>query len=203
MSLLEEKLLNRNGLIFILVLLIALRFAVLPLLDWQQTRISEIRSKQAQLGKTIDLVNSYVDYQLLASKLKTEKSKLAPLFYEDSDDTRLQIQKDIEKVFSDHNLTIERFNWVLDVREESGLRTLRVLVGFNGQLDGVMKTLLDISSHKKIARQVEWRQNLTKIRETDVGRSKGHVTLEFFAFNSLQLSLEQKQDVATSAAVGT
>lgn len=203
MSLLEEKLLNRNGLIFILVLLIALRFAVLPLLDWQQTRISEIRSKQAQLGKTIDLVNSYVDYQLLASKLKTEKSKLAPLFYEDSDDTRLQIQKDIEKVFSDHNLTIERFNWVLDVREESGLRTLRVLVGFNGQLDGVMKTLLDISSHKKIARQVEWRQNLTKIRETDVGRSKGHVTLEFFAFNSLQLSLEQKQDVATGAAVGT
>ena len=203
MSLLEEKLLNRNGLIFILVLLIAIRFAVLPLLDWQQTRISEIRSKQAQLGKTIDLVNSYGDYQLLASKLKTEKSKLAPLFYEDSDDTRLQIQKDIEKVFSDHNLTIERFNWVLDVRVESGLRTLRVLVGFNGQLDDVMKTLLDISSHKKIARQVEWRQNLTKTRETDVGRSKGHVTLEFFAFNSLQRSLEQKQDVATSAAVGT
>jgi hypothetical protein len=200
MSLIYEKLLSRDGLIFILIALIALRFAVLPLLDWQQTRISEIRSKQAQLGKTIDLVNSYVDYQLLASKLKTEKSKLAPLFYEDSDDTRLQIQKDIEKVFSDHNLTIERFNWVLDVREESGLRTLRVLVGFNGQLDGVMKTLLDISSHKKIARQVEWRQNLTKIRETDVGRSKGHVTLEFFAFNSLQLSLEQKQDGVFGAA---
>ena len=70
MSFLEEKLLNRNGLIFILVLLIALRFVVLPLMDWQQTRISEIRSKQAQLGKTIDLVNSYGDYQLLASTLK-------------------------------------------------------------------------------------------------------------------------------------
>lgn len=203
MSLLQHKLFNRNGLIFILVALIALRFAVLPLLDWQQSRISEIRSKQVQLSKTIDLVNSYSDYQQLALKLKAEKSKLAPLFYADSDDTRLQIQKDIEQVLSDHNLTIERFNWVLDDRADSGLRTLRVLVGFNGQLDTVMKVLLEISKHRKVARQVEWRQNITKNRETDVGQSRGHVTLEFYAFNSLQLSLEQKQDVANSAAVRT
>jgi hypothetical protein len=203
MSLLQHKLFNRNGLIFILVALIALRFAVLPLLDWQQSRISEIRSKQVQLGKTIDLVNSYSDYQQLALKLKAEKSKLAPLFYADSDDTRLQIQKDIEQVLGDHNLTIERFNWVLDDRADSGLRTLRVLVGFNGQLDTVMKVLLEISKHRKVARQVEWRQNITKNRETDVGQSRGHVTLEFYAFNSLQLTLEQKQDVANSAAVRT
>ena len=203
MSLLEDKLLNRNGLIFILVALIALRFVVLPLLDWQQSRISDIRSKQVQLGKTLDLVNSYSDYQQLALKLKADKNELAPLFYEDSDDARLQIQKDIEQVFSEHNLTIERFNWVLDDRAESGLRTLRVLVGFNGQLDGVMKTLLGISRHNKIARQVEWRQNLTKSRETDVGRSRGHVTLEFYAYNSLQLTLEQKQNVSSSATSRT
>jgi hypothetical protein len=77
------------------------------------------------------------------------------------------------------------------------------LVGFNGQLDAVMKVLLDISKHRKVARQVEWRQNLTKNRETDVGQSRGHVTLEFYAFNSLQLTLEQKQDVANSAAART
>ena len=203
MSLLEDKLLNRNGLIVILVALIALRFAVLPLLDWQQSRISDIRSKQVQLGKTLDLVNSYSDYRQLALKLKADKNELASLFYEDSDVVRLQIQKDIEQVFSEHNLTIERFNWVLDDRADSGLRTLRVLVGFNGQLDGVMKTLLDISKHNKIARQVEWRQNLTKSRETDVGRSRGHVTLEFYAYNSLQLTLEQKQNVSSSATSRT
>ena len=203
MSLSKEKLLNRNGLIFILVVLIALRFAVLPLLDWQQSRISEIRGKQVQLGKTIDLVNSYSDYQQMALELKAEKSKLAPFFYKDSDDTRLQIQKDIEQVLSDHNLTIERFNWVLDNRADSGLRTLRVLVGFNGQLDAVMTVLLDISKHRKVARQVEWRQNLTKNRKTDVGQSRGHVTLEFYAFNSLQLILDQKQNVANKASVRT
>ena len=203
MSVLQHKLLNRNALIFILVALIALRFAVLPLLDWQQSRISEIRSKQIQLGKTIDLVNSYSDYQQLALKLKAEKSKLAVLFYVDDDDTRLQIQKDIEQVFIDNNLPIERFNWLLDNRADSGLRTLRILVGFNGQLDAVMKVLLDISKHRKLARQVEWRQNLTKNRETDVGQSRGHVTLEFYAFDSLQLTPDQKQNVASSAAGGT
>ena len=203
MNLLEHKLFNRNYLIFILVGLIALRFAVLPLLDWQQSRISEIRGKQIQLGKTIDLVNSYSNYEQLASTLKAEKSKLAPLFYEDSDGTRLQIQKDIEQVLSDHNLTIERFSWLLDDRSDSGLRTLRVLVGFNGQLDAVMRVLLDISKHRKVARQVEWRQNLTKNRKTDVGQSRGHVTLEFYAYNSLQLIPDQKQNVASKASVRT
>lgn len=200
MSQIYEKLLSRNSLIFMLVALIALRFAVLPLLDWQQARITEVRSKQVQLGKTIDLVNSYSDYQQLALKLKVEKSKLAPLFYEDGVDTRLRIQKDIEQVFSDHNLTIQRFSWLVDDRSDSGLRSLRVLVGFNGQLDAVMRALLDISKHRKVARQVEWRQNLTKKRESDVGQSRGHVTLEFYAFNSLQLTLEQKKKAANGAA---
>lgn len=191
----EDKLLNRDGLIFILIALIALRFAVLPLVDWQQSKIADIQSKQVQLVKTFDLVNSRSDYQQLALKLQSEKGNLAPLFYEDTDDSRLQIQKDIEQVFSVHNLTIERFNWVLDDRADSGLRTLRVLVGFDGQLDGVMKTMLNISAHKKIARQVEWRQNLTKNRETDVGQSKGHVTLEFYAFNNLRQTLVQGQQL--------
>jgi len=199
MSQIDEKLLNRNGLILILIALIALRFAVLPLVDWQQSKISDIQSKQVQLGKTIDLVNSHSDYQQLALKLKSEKDNLASLFYEDTDDSKLQIQKDIEQVFSVHNVTIERFNWVLDDRADSGLRTLRVLVGFKGQLDGVMKTLLDISAHKKIARQVEWRQNLTKNRETDVGQSKGHVTLEFYAFNNLRQTPVQGQRLRPKA----
>lgn len=199
MSQIDEKLLNRNGLILILIALIALRFAVLPLVDWQQSKISDIRSKQVQLVKTIDLVNSHSDYQQLALKLKSEKDNLASLFYEDTDDSKLQIQKDIEQVFSVHNVTIERFNWVLDDRADSGLRTLRVLVGFKGQLDGVMKTLLDISAHKKIARQVEWRQNLTKNRETDVGQSKGHVTLEFYAFNNLRQTPVQGQRLRPKA----
>jgi len=203
MSLIDEKLLSRNSLIFILVALIALRFAVLPLLDWQQSRISEIQSKQVQLGKTIDLVNSYSDYQELALKLKAEKAKLAPLFYVDDDGARLLIQKDIEQIFSDHDVPIERFNWVLDQREDSGLRKLRVLVGFNGQLLAVMRVLLDISKHGKVARQVEWRQNLSNKRETGVGQSRGHVTLEFFAFDSLQEALEPLQDVSGGAASGT
>jgi hypothetical protein len=195
MSVVEEKLLNRNSLILILVALIALRFAVLPLLDWQQSRISEIRTKQVQLGKTIDLVNSQRTYQQLAAELNAEKDKLAPLFYVDSDGARLQIQKDIEQVFGNYNVPIERFNWVLDDRADSGLRTLRVLVGFNGQWDAVMKVLLDMSNHSKIARQVEWRQSLTKNRESDVGRSRGHVTLEFYAFNNLQQGILEAQNV--------
>lgn len=195
MSLLEDKLLNRNRLIFILVALIALRFAVLPLLDWQQSRISEIRTKQVQLGKTIDLVNSQRTYHQLAVELNAEKDKLAPLFYVDSDGARLQIQKDIEQVFGNHNVPIERFNWVLDDRADSGLRTLRVLVGFNGQLVSVMKVLLDISKHERISRQVEWRQYLTKSRENDVGQSKGHVTLEFYAFTNLRQPLGPVQQL--------
>lgn len=203
MSLLEDKRVSRSSLIFILVALIVLRFAVLPLVDWQQSRISDIQSKQVQLGKTIDLINSQSDYQQLALKLKAEKDKLAPLFYEDDDNAKLQIQKDIEQIFSDHSVPIERFNWVLDDRADSGLRSLRVLVGFKGQLDAVMKVLLDMSKHNKIARQVEWRQTLTKRRKTDVGQSRGHVTLEFYAFSSFQQGLERKIEVPNQAAGGT
>lgn len=194
---------SRSSLIFILVALIVLRFAVLPLVDWQQSRISDIQSKQVQLGKTIDLINRQSDYQQLALKLKAEKDKLAPLFYVDDDNAKLQIQKDIEQMFSDHSVPIERFNWVLDDRADSGLRTLRVLVGFKGQLDAVMKVLLDVSKHNKIARQVEWRQTLTKKRKTDVGQSRGHVTLEFYAFSSFQQGLERKKEVPNQAAGGT
>lgn len=200
---LEDKRVSRSSLIFILVALIVLRFAVLPLVDWQQSRISDIQSKQVQLGKTIDLINRQSDYQQLALKLKAEKDKLAPLFYVDDDNAKLQIQKDIEQMFSDHSVPIERFNWVLDDRADSGLRTLRVLVGFKGQLDAVMKVLLDVSKHNKIARQVEWRQTLTKKRKTDVGQSRGHVTLEFYAFSSFQQGLERKKEVPNQAAGGT
>jgi len=202
MSLLEDKRVSRSSLIFILVALIVLRFAVLPLVDWQQSRISDIQSKQVQLGKTIDLINSQSDYQQLALKLKAEKDKLAPLFYEDDDNAKLQIQKDIEQIFSDHSVPIERFNWVLDDRAVSGLRSLRVVVGFKGQLDAVMRVLLDMSKHNKIARQVEWRQTLTKKRKTDVGQSRGHVTLEFYAYSSFQQGLDRKE-VPNQTAGGT
>jgi len=202
MSKIEEKLLSRNSLIFILVALIALRFAVLPLLDWQQSRITDVRSKQVQLVKTIDLINSQGDYEGLALQLEADRNKLAPLFYVDSDDTTLQIQKDIEMLFSEHDVVIERFNWVLDDRADSGLRTVRVLVGFNGQLDAVMRVLLNISKHRKIVRQVEWRQSFIKNRESDVGQSKGHVTLEAYAFNNLRRALVQENSVGGGAVGG-
>jgi len=191
-----DKLFSRNNLLFMLIALMLLKYAVVPLLDWQSSTIADVNAKQQQLGKTIDLINHQDDYYRRVIELSAEKNKLSRLFYRNNGSTKLEIQKDIEGIFSANSLVIERLNWVIDDSSDNGLRRLRVLVAFNGKWEAVIRSLLDIGNHSKIVRQVEWRQNLTNNSKADLGQSRGHVTLEFYASNELKSPMEQDQNLA-------
>jgi hypothetical protein len=199
---LMDKLLSRNRLIFVLVALVVTKLAILPLFDWQLSKLSEIRGKKVQLSKSIDLIDSQADYHQRVFQLHAEKGALAPLFYKDNDDTKLSIQKDIEEVFSNNKLPIERLSWVLDERTDTGIRRLRVLVAFNGQLESVITSLLKMSNHPKIARQVEWRQGLTYNTNVGLGQSRGHVTLDFFASDTFRGTMTSKEKMVANIEDG-
>jgi hypothetical protein len=163
---------------------------IVPLLAWQNDQLEIIHGKLRQLSKLELLIGSrseFADsYQNLSKVLKKAKVD----FHSDDDSTKLLIQRQIEDVLSNNDVTVEGFQWVLD---ESGLvRVLRASIKIKGREDGVVKTLWDLARLPKIVNQVGWTLRFNNWGPASSAGTNGNLILEFFALDKSDIGPESK-----------
>lgn len=170
---------NQKNLLIVAGALILIRLIILPLFDWQNNQIQSLSIKSTQLAK-LQAVSAQRDYYSKQHDLTDDQTEKAMLgFFDDTDKTKLTIQKKVEEIFEGNSLIIQDFTWVFD--EDDEVRTLRASVRHQGDLSDVIRVLLLLAQDSKLIREVSWRQMIKNNGASSLGSSSGTATLEFYA----------------------
>ena len=178
----ETKWLTQKNLLLALALLLSLKFALMPLIQWQASKIDKLSAKARQLDKVDLVIKNENLYLAELDILRAHLEKSSDFIYRDSDGTKLSIQRDLEEIFIQGGLIVTGFSWVLDSRESpESVRVLRGTVYFSGATSTMVKVFWTMASSSRIIRIVDWRQQIKRYGPDIFGMTSGNVTLEFFA----------------------
>lgn len=177
-----RKMLSQKNLMILVSLLAVIKFALMPLLDWQKEKLNELEAKAIQLRKVGAVMANKAAYAESILSLQTQLSDEAQKFYVDNARTKLSIQTDIEQVFSANKVMIDSFNWGAD---SSGLvRVMRAKVRFSGSTENMIRSFWELAHLPRWVRQVESNQQLKNRTNDSLGVTAGNVTLEFYALDA-------------------
>ena len=124
-----------------LALLMLLKFGVFPIVEWQDGVLLETIALQ----KKIDKSESYINNLPEMMKIKDNRQNILNNIikevnsYSNVERYQLNIQKDIEKLFSDNNLVIKSTIWKKPVIDESGAQ-LELNIQFSGKVKDYIST---------------------------------------------------------------
>lgn len=170
------------GSLILLAVLIAIKFVIIPVYAWQVKILDEISFKSHQHSKLSAVISNQPESQQQLANLKRRLEDTKEHFYVDSPEVKLNIQKQIESIFGLNDLTINSFSWILDNAGE--VRVLRASVKFSGSVVGMIKTFWDIHNLQQFVLLVDWRQQVIQKSPSDLGETKGSVSLEFYALSA-------------------
>lgn len=169
--------------LLLLAILVVLKFALLPLIAWQNIKIEEWSSKRGQLAKVNDIASSGASYLKELEILRQNITDAEGYFYLDDDAAKLAIQRDLEELFLREGLVVTGFNWVID--SPDAIRTLRATLFFKGSVKNMVTTFWNMAIWPKLIRIVEWSQQIKNDQSGKLGSTQGFVTLEFYALKPM------------------
>lgn len=175
---------TQKNLLLLLLALTVTKFFLMPLIEWQSTQREQLERKfrqQDKISQTIESVDLYRD-ELISLNAKLQGA--SQYFYVDSDRTKLEVQKDIEAIFLENDLTIKGYNWVID--SEGAVRTLRVSVRFSGSIDSMIRTFWKFGRMPRLIRVIDWEQRTNQSAGKGLGLTNGRVTLEAYSISLMQ-----------------
>ena len=181
---------NRQNLLIIAAVLVAIRVVLMPLLNWQNDQIQSLTLKFRQVAKLESLQSQLSQYQEKVELTEVLLDKAAKGFFSDDDKTKLRIQKKIEVLFESNKLSIQDFSWIFD--DSSEVRTLRASIRYRGQLADVIKAKLLLAQDSKLIREVYWQQSIKNNTGLSLGNASGTTTLEFYA-TAIEEKINAKQ----------
>tara|TARA_B110000208_G_C11567231_1_gene357564 strand:+ start:100 stop:690 length:591 start_codon:yes stop_codon:yes gene_type:complete len=178
----EVKLLNQNNLLVVLATLLGVRFALLPLMEWQGTAVDTLEASSRHLVKVQAVIANQPLYTQDLRVLRAGVTANDAMIYADTDSTKLVIQRDLERLFAQDGFVVTGFNWTLDSSDpDSSIRVLRVTIYFAGPTVGMIRAFWDISASSKVIKIIDWRQQIKSVGSDILGSTNGNVTLEFLA----------------------
>ncbi len=173
---------SRQNLLKILGTLLLVKFVLVPIHDWQNSKIEELHAKKQRLQRLTDVVESHASYHEILAMILTDLRQSEQFFYVDDDSTKLKIQRDLEELFQGNDLEVTGFNWVID--SEGSQRVLRATLFFKGPTDNMIETFWAMARWPRLIKIIEWSQQMAGNRGVDSGWTQGNVTLEFYARNT-------------------
>ena len=182
----NNRLLAKENLVIFLGFILVLKFGFLPLLEWQSAQIEELGVKSRKLAKLEQVIAREASYKSKLEALRKNMDANAGFLYENTSNTKLNIQRDVEQLFEKGGLSVTGYTWISDADGlMGGIRTLKSTVYFSGGLSSMVKVFWELASAPKLIRVVQWNQQIQSGREGAVENSAttGGVTLEFLASN--------------------
>lgn len=173
-----SSILTRKNLIAAAGLLMVIKFALLPIVSWQNDKISELQAKFRQLEKVTKILENQSIYSESLSTLRSRLSEETARFYIDNARAQLIIQTDVEQVFARNNVTLDGFSWGVDA--SGPIRIMRATVRFSGRTSNMIRSFWELERLPRRVKLVESRQQLKTFGGDGLGGTKGSATLEFY-----------------------
>ncbi|NMP32950.1 hypothetical protein HII17_15435 [Thalassotalea sp. M1531] len=132
----------------LIVILVAIKFVILPILNWQNKLIDEIRLNEKRLVKTQALIQNGDLLQKNYADLLAEESKLYSLYHVTDDLGNLQriLQRDIEDRLKNLGLKISSIGWKTPIKlDKASVSLIYIDYRIEGSSKNVINHILKLS----------------------------------------------------------
>lgn len=170
---------NRPLLISLLVIVAVARFGVSPWVEWQSEQTEYIERLRQQAAKADQLIAQQSDYQKAAATLSEANRLASRQMFLAADNTKLVMQQHLEASLKQHNLSLTRFDWVLNASGD--IERHVAVVALEGKLEALQAWQMEMSKNTPWWYVNEWRIRRANSRDNDISRFQGDITLSAFA----------------------
>ena len=172
---------NKPLLLSVVAVLAAIRFVLVPFIEWQNEKLSVLNRQEMQLIKGLELLASRESLDEELSRLRNERNSLGGDFLgNDADATsyQLRVQKLINSLLEKNNLKSRNTNWLAAV-DKGSLEEHKIEVSFSGKQKDLIQFLLDVEQQKPKIAVYELSGGISGMvaRRNILGNTNGKVTL--------------------------
>ncbi|MCV2883289.1 hypothetical protein OE749_01090 [Aestuariibacter sp. AA17] len=175
----------------LLGILLLAKFAVVPILSWQQEYAERIVYQQKRVAKGEAAIANQAQTASLLKKLQNDVSSLQAQFYPSGDNAalKLKIQKTVEQLASEHNITMSNFGWGYSGEvPDTNISRHVMSFQFSGKTYDLLQFHLALESGEKIIDLSRFTYMVQKQTSGRLGTARG--TIEAMVF---QLSGEASE----------
>lgn len=163
--------------LYVLALLLIIRFILVPILEWQQTQIDSIKSKELQLSKTNHVIDNVAEMNEALQRLTNSNQEKQVRYFEQTSTNafKLQLQQQVESLFSQYELKITNFSWVTDLPGQ--ISQARAKISFEGSTVSFAKVQIAISQLPKFLNIAQWDLRIVGMNDNKLGKANGSIVL--------------------------
>lgn len=177
---------NKKTLLLILGALVATKWVILPIFEWQNQKLDELSIAYALLQKSEDAIRQQNNYLARASAIKSELKKGEGYFFANTDNIRLQIQRELEELWSRYNVSVKGFQYLdSSIENENSKLTKYIMdIDVEGNIFDFIEMHQALSQLETTPRFYITEFNLSsKRRRDDIVNFRGNLIVQTFSVN--------------------
>jgi len=167
----------------LLVLLIALKFLFVPLVQWQNDTLWSISQNDKRLSRAMGAITHIDSNRVQLGALQQQLGQLQTFFYPSQDEAsfKLEQQQWLEALIAEHNFTVSNIGWTYSAQVlGQPLIKHQLSVSFDGDTFDLPRLYLALDSNSQWIDVMSFSFNLIGQNEKSLGRFRGSVDLVFY-----------------------
>lgn len=194
-----NELKQHGWLLIIILILMVIKFIVVPTIEWQNEVIANIQLLERKQGKVINLLENKSENNIVNEKLTSYTEQGNRLFFSYQQDSifKLSQQKVLESLLAKHGLIAENIGWQASTKlEELSATRYLIQIRFKGEAINVIDFMLAIESQKQLISIKDFNISVIGQNRDTLGRMNGQISLYLYGNNiSSNTSLNQNAGI--------
>jgi len=139
-------------LLSIVALLILVKFAVMPIMQWQDNAVVELRNLQKKLGKVSQVLGSEDKTGEVNQQVAEQLAAAQQLFFAHQSQSAFELaqQQYFEALTEKHNLRSRNFGWQnVSQRDDLALTRFQAAIRIDGKLKDIIALFVELETQTK------------------------------------------------------
>ena len=173
-------------LLSIVALLAAMKFIVVPIIEWQDAIFMEIQQQQKKLSKVGGVVNKKSELTQQNTELTQALAITEKVFFPTQTESSFQLkqQKMLEAMLEQYKLKSTRFGWKQSTElTDLSVKKYQLQVFLNGQTTDMVKLMAALEQYSPYIEVSEFIFTIKQQKEKKLGQVRGNLTLHLYANN--------------------
>ena len=180
---------NKPLMLSVVAILAGMKFVIMPIVEWQDEKISVMHRQETQLNKGLTLLEGKETLVSSLTALSKKREALSKeLLGEDQNATsyQLRVQKVINTLIEKNDLRARNSNWLTPL-DKGGIEEHRLELSFSGKQKNFIQFLLDIEQQKPKIAVYELTSGISNMatQRGNLGNVNGKVILVGWRTNSV------------------
>ncbi|WP_448546876.1 hypothetical protein [Thalassotalea fusca] len=183
-----EDLKKHPYLLLCLVVIAIIKFAIVPIYDWQAQKLNKIALLEKRFSKIENVLENKENAIELLQKLQKNKSIETSLFFKYAPGAQFKIeqQKRLESVLGELNLQADNFAWqTIEHIDALDADMYSAELRFSGKVTNAIKLMIALEAISPYHQISDFNYGIKRQRKNDLGRVTGKITLNFLVASAV------------------